>query len=170
MTYRFMVYSFSFAVFFLSTLAFAQAPEPQNMAATCTFDDGRSLTVRYSNANTERKRDLQNGKVWSPGNVPMLLFTEVPVNVEGMELSVGAYSMYVVPDKSKWTLIVNRNITPGTEYDEKQDVARTTMGLGQLPMAADQPRVSFNHVAPKVCSLRVDFGKTGAWADAFTEK
>ncbi len=169
MTHRFVVYSL--AVVFFGTLAFAQdATTPQNMAATCTFEDGRSLTVRYSSANTEHRRELQNGKVWSPGEVPMLLFTEVPITVAGVELGVGAYSMYVIPDKGKWTLIVNKNITAGTQYDEKQDLARTTMGLGQLPTVADQPRVSFNHVSAKVCSLRVDFGKTGAWADAFMEK
>ena len=138
--------------------------------ASCTYQDGNSLTVRYSDANPGHKRDLQNGKVWSPGDVPMLLFTEVPVKVAKAELGVGAYSMYVIPDKGKWTLIINRNITQGAVYDEKQDLARTSMDIGQLPTAIDQPHVSFGHIAPKVCSLRVDFGKTGAWADAFIQK
>lgn len=169
MANRLVVYSL--AVVFISTIAVTQsAIAQQNMSATCTFDDGHSLTVRYSSANNEHRRDLQNGKVWSPGNVPMLLFTEVETKVENVEIPVGAYSMYLIPDKSKWTLIINKNITSGADYDEKQDIVRTTMGLGQLPSPAEEPHVSFNHVAPKVCSLRVDFGKTGAWADAFNEK
>jgi hypothetical protein len=162
---------YSLAVVFLGMIAITQSAfAQQDMSSTCTFDDGHALTVRYSGANNEHRRDLQNGKVWSPGNVPMLLFTEVAIRVENVEVPVGAYSMYVIPEKSKWTLIINKNITAGTEYDEKQDVVRTTMGLGQLPSPTDVPHVSFNHVAPKVCSLRVDFGKTGAWADAFNEK
>ena len=161
----------SLALVFVGALAFVQnAHAQQDMSATCTFEDEHSLTVRYSSSNKDHRRDVQNGRVWSPGDVPMLLFTEVPTVVEGTELPVGAYSMYVIPEKSKWTLIVNRNITAGSSYDEKQDVVRTTMGLGQLPTPAEAPHVSFNHSAPKVCSLRVDFGKTGAWADAFKEK
>ncbi len=161
----------SLAVVSLATISFAQNASPaQDMAATCTYEDSQSVTVRYSSAAGEHKRDLPSGKVWSPGDVPMLLFTETPIKVQGIEVPVGAYSMYVIPEKAKWTLIINKNIAAGAQYDEKQDLVRTAMGVGQLPAAADQPHVSFNHVAPKVCSLRVDFGKTGAWADGFVEK
>lgn len=150
-------------------VGFAQ-DTPQNSMASCTYTDGTSLTVRYSDANPGKKRELQNGKVWSPGDVPMLLFTETPVTVSGVQLGVGAYSMFVIPDKGKWTLIINKNIDAKAAYDEKQDLARATMETGQLPSATEQPHVSFGHLAPKVCSLRVDFGKTGAWADAFLQK
>src|SRR5882724_11658470 len=142
-------------VLFMCSVTFAQ-DAPQNTMASCTYADGNSLTVRYSDANPGKKRDLPNGKVWSPGDVPMLLFTETPVRIANADLAVGAYSMYVIPDKGKWTLIVSKNITPGAAYDEKQDLARTTMQTGQLSAAIDQPHVSFGHVAPKVCSLRVD--------------
>jgi hypothetical protein len=158
-------------VLFGCSMAFAQnSQSTQELMASCTYQDGNSLTVRFSNANPGKKRDLQNGKVWSPGDIPMLLFTEVPTRVNGVDLAVGAYSMYVIPDKGKWTLIVNKNIASGAAYDEKQDLTRTSMQIAQLPAAIDEPHVSFGHIAPKVCSLRVDFGKTGAWADAFMEK
>jgi len=158
-----------FLIALLCTASFAQ-DTPQNSMSSCTYTDGSSLTVRYSDANPGKKRELQNGKVWSPGDVPMLLFTETPVTVSGVQLGVGAYSMFVIPDKGKWTLIINKSIDAKATYDEKQDLARTTMQTGQLPSALEQPHVSFGHLAPKVCSLRVDFGKTGAWADAFLQK
>jgi len=165
---RFIILYF-LVVLFLSSVSFAQ-DAPQNVTASCTYADGNSLTVRYSDANPGKLRALQNGKVWSPGDVPMLLFTETPVKVAGVELAVGAYSMYVIPDKGKWTLIINKNIAQGAAYDEKQNLARTPMETGQLPAVIDQPHVSFGHISPKVCSLRVDFAKTGAWADAFMQK
>jgi hypothetical protein len=165
---RFII-SYCLIVLFLSAVSFSQ-DAPQNSMASCTYADGSSLTVRYSDANPGKLRSLPNGKVWSPGDVPMLLFTETPVKVSGVELAVGAYSMYVIPDKGKWTLIINKNITSGATYDEKQDLARTQMETGQLSSTNEQPHVSFAHIAPKVCSLRVDFAKTGAWADAFMQK
>src|SRR6266700_940286 len=165
---RFIILYFLVALF-LSSVSFAQ-DAPQNVQASCTYADGNSLTVRYSDANPGKLRVLPNGKVWSPGDVPMLLFTETPVKVAGVELAVGAYSMYVIPDKGKWTLIINKNIAQGATYNEKQDLARTPMETGQLPAVIDQPHVSFGHISPKVCSLRVDFAKTGAWADTFMQK
>ena len=151
--------------------AFADdASTPQNATSYCTYQDGSQLTVRYSDTTPARKGDLPNGKVWSPGDVPMLLFTEVPLKVANAELPVGAYSMYVIPAKDKWTLIVSKNVTANAPYDEKMDVVRTSMDTGKLSMAMDAPKISFAHISPKVCSLRVDYGKTGAWADAFQQK
>jgi Protein of unknown function (DUF2911) len=143
---------------------------PQSSVTYCTFADGNQVTVRYKGDAATGKHDLPNGKVWSPGDVPMLLFTQVPLTVANIELPVGAYSMYVVPEKEKWTLIVNKNVTAGSAYDAAQDLVRVPMEMGKLAMAQDPPRISLGHIAPKVCSLRVDYGKSGAWADAFKEK
>lgn len=155
----------------LACAAFAQdASTPQNAVAYCTYQDGNQLTVRYSDAAVGHKHEVPNGKVWSPGDVPMLLFTEVPLTVANVELAIGAYSMYVIPDRDKWTLIVNKSVAAGAAYDEKLDLVRVPMATGKLPDAQDPPRVSFAHIAPKMCSLRVDVGKTGAWADVFKEK
>lgn len=145
---------------------FAQDSTPQSESRYCTFQDGSQVTVRYSNAEPPTKRETPPlGKVWTPGDVPMLLFVESPIILNGSEIATGAYSLYVIPDKQKWTLIVNKNVTAGASYDEKQDLARGPMEIGKLPQATDKPQLSFNHVAPRQCSLRVDYGKTGAWAD-----
>jgi hypothetical protein len=155
----------------LSGVVFAQdTSNTQSAFSSCTFQDGNQLTVRYSNVAPDKKRDLPLGKVWSPGDVPMLLFTESPLTVGNVAVPVGAYSMYVIPDKTKWTLIVSKNVTAGSAYDEKQDLVRVPMETGKLSLAAEQPQVSFGHIAPKVCSLRVDYAKTGAWADSFVQK
>ncbi len=156
----------------LASVSFAQDEgASQSIVRSCTYEDGNEISVRYSDAVPQgKKRDLPNGKIWSPGDVPMLLFTQTTVKAGDAELPVGAYSMWVIPDKSSWTLVVNRNVTAGAAYDEKQDIVRVPMQVGTLPNAVTQPQVSLGHIAPKVCSLRVDYGKVGVWADAFVEK
>lgn len=156
----------------LVSASFAQEQgTPQSIVRSCTYQDGNEISVRFSNAVPQgKKRDLQNGKVWSPGDVPMLLFTQVAVTAGNVELPVGAYSLYVIPERDKWTLIVNKNVTAGAAYEEKQDIVRVPMQVGSLPNPVTEPAVSLGHVSPKVCSLRVDYGKIGAWADAFVEK
>jgi len=149
---------------------------PQSIFRSCTFQDGNEISIRYSSPEPPaqgRKRELPSlpfGKVWSPGDVPMLLFTQVGVKVGNTELPVGAYSLFTIPEKDKWTLIVNKNVTAGAAYDEKEDLVRIPMQIGSLPTRVDSPQVALGHIAPKICSLRVDYGKTGAWADAFVEK
>ena len=60
----------------------------------------------------------------------MTLFTQVPLVLNHVELPVGAYSMYVIPNKKDWTLIVSKNVTNPKTYDEKQDLARAPMEMG----------------------------------------
>jgi hypothetical protein len=49
----------------------------------------------------------------------MTLFTEAQLNFAGATIPVGAYTVYPIPAKDKWTLVVNKNVTPGSAYDEK---------------------------------------------------
>ncbi|HEY1265526.1 MAG TPA: DUF2911 domain-containing protein [Terriglobales bacterium] len=159
------------ALLVIIPLAYAQdPPSAQTAMSYCTFADDNQLTVRYGQGDASKKGELPNGRIWTPGDVPMLLFTQVPIVVASTEIPVGAYSMYVIPEKEKWTLIVNKNVTAGSAYDQKQDLVRVPMDTGKLGMPQYPARVSLGHIAPKTCSLRVDYGKTGAWADAFKEK
>jgi len=149
----------------------AQAAESDSNSATavCDFADGQEISLRYKENGGSSKDEPRNGKVWLPGGSPMTLFTNVGLTLNHAAIPPGAYSMYVIPNRKEWTLIVNRNVTPGAAYDEKQDVARSPMELGEIDGPPKQLQVSFAHVAPKQCSIRLYYGKVGAFAD-FMEK
>lgn len=149
--------------------AFTQQPAAPEVAnATCTFEDGRTARVSYSAVTEVEKRDLQKDKLWTPGNLPMNLFVDTAVSMGGMQIPTGAYSMYLVPGKGSWTLVLNKDVTPGHQYDVKQDLMRSAMETGQL---TDMQRlqVAFARSGPKQCSLRIYYGKIGTWA-VFDEK
>jgi hypothetical protein len=137
--------------------------------AVCDFEDGQEVSVRYKDTVGSAKDEPHNGKVWLPGGSPITLFTNVALTLNHAAIAPGAYSMYVIPNRKEWTLIVNRNVTPGAQYDEKQDVARSPMELGEIDSPPKQLQVSFAHVAPKQCSIRLYYGKIGASAE-FLEK
>lgn len=42
---------------------------------------------------------------------------------------------------------------------------RTPMQIGQIDNPVKQPKVAFDHVAPKQCNMRLYFEKSGAWAE-----
>lgn len=134
----------------------------QTQTSACNFDDGKQISVRYQPDISSHK--LSEGKVWSPGGSPMFLFTSSPLDVSNSKIAIGAYSMYLVPQRDNWTLVLNKNVTPESKYDEHQDLLRDAMEVGQL--SAPQPfQVIFAHVGPKQCNMRIYQGKTGIWTE-----
>lgn len=151
----------------LSGFAAAQAGGAGSATTTCNLDDGRQLYVRYTPVSTKNER-VPNGKPWTPGGTPMTLFTEAQLTLGSSMIPIGAYSVYPIPNKNNWTLAVNRNVTPGAAYDEKQDIARAPMETAQVAQPSDALEVAFAHVGPR-CTLRIYIGKTASFAD-FTAK
>lgn len=147
----------------------AQQADPDDTAtAYCNFDDGNQVSVQYNNTG-KSKEEPHNGKVWEPGGAPMTLYTQVPVVLNSVTIPVGAFRMYVMPNKKEWTLIVNKNVTAGSKYDESQDLVRAPMEVGDLSQPVKPIQVVLAHMGTKTCSIRVYYGTVGALAE-FTEK
>src|SRR6266571_4219485 len=94
-----------------SVASFAQ----DSQTAYCDFTDGGEVSMRY---NPAVKDEPRNGRVWSPG---ITLFVQVPLTLGGSEITIGAYAVYLIPDRKNWTLIVNKNVTAGAVYNSSQD-------------------------------------------------
>ncbi len=133
-----------------------------NSTTTCNLDDGRQVYVRYIAVPAKEKPP--NGRPWSPGGAPMTLFTEAKLTLGSSVIPIGAYSVYPIPAKDHWTLVVNKNVTPGAAYDEKQDIARAPMETAQVDQPSDALEVAFAHVGER-CTLRIYTGKTASFAD-----
>jgi len=152
--------------FFLAPCLAAQSAGNQS-TTTCNLDDGRQVYIRYTPVATKQER-ISNGKPWAPGGTPMTLFTEAQLSLGSSMIPIGAYTVYPIPARGNWSIVVNKNVTPGSAYDEKQDVARAQMDTAQVESSTDQLEVAFAHVGAR-CSLRVYIGKTASFVD-FTAK
>ncbi len=157
------------SLFAAARLAPPEDPAGTTASAICDFADGMEITVHYDGSTMSGKDEPHNGKVWLPAGSPMTLFTQVPLILNRVEIPVGAYSMYVIPNKRDWTLIVSKNVTNPKTYDQNQDLVRAKMDLGQVSSPPKQLQVSFAHVAPKQCSIRMYYEETGAFVE-FSEK
>lgn len=130
---------------------------------TCNLDDGRQVYVRYI-AVPSNKEKVSNGKPFTPGGTPMTLFTEAQLTLGSSMIPIGAYTLYPFPARGNWTLVVNKNVTPGAAYDEKQDIARAPMETAQVEQPSDTLEVAFAHVGAR-CTLRIYIGKSASFAD-----
>ena len=155
------------AAAFLAMLALTLpvlAQDQNQSSVTCAFEDGKAVSVRYVDGGGHASQHLRLGKMWTPADAPMYLFTQANLKVGELSIPVGAYKLYIIPEKDKWTLIVNRKVdTPA--YDAKDDLGRADLGVGQLSEAVDSPRLALYHAANKQCNLRINFEKSGAWGE-----
>lgn len=141
----------------------AQSGSAPSSTTTCNLDDGRQVYVRYNPVTTKSEK-VSNGKPLVPGGAPMTLFTEAQLTLGTSSIPIGAYTVYPIPARDHWTLVVNKNVTPGTSYDEKQDIARAPMETAQVAEPSDALEVAFAHVGNR-CTLRIYIGKTASFAD-----
>lgn len=75
------------------------------------------------------------GKLWRTGaNEPTMLHTSGPIMVAGVKLEAGTYSIYTVPDKTQWTIILNRSTSQwGDEGSYSEHIKKEEVGRGTAP-------------------------------------
>lgn len=161
--------AYTLLVSLVGALAFCSAALGQtageSASTTCNFDQDKQLMVEYQPVTISPKKPLASqvplGKVWAPGGKPMTLFTNTPIEIGARMLPVGAYTMFVVPNAKQWTLIVSKSTDMSGAYDEKSDLVRVPMDAGELPSPELDLTVSFGHIAPDQCNIRIDLDKFG---------
>jgi hypothetical protein len=68
------------------------------------------------------------GEVWRTGaNESTALVVSDDVTIGGNKLEAGTYSLYTVPGKDEWTIIINSKLSWGTQYDKSKDLFRFTV-------------------------------------------
>jgi hypothetical protein len=91
------------------------------------------------------------GKLWRTGaNEPTMLHFG-PITLAGVKLEAGTYSLYTIPDKEEWTIIINRSTTQWG--DEGSVPERHQEGRGRprhLPVKAMENHVEQFTIRPEV--------------------
>jgi len=159
--HNFMRRIFAVLILLVAGTSLVWAGQDNLQEVTCAFEDGHGMRLQY----VPQQYKLDNGHVWTPGDQAMALFLDTSVSIEGVTLPVGAYGLYVLPQKGHWQLIVNRTAAKATEYDSKNDVVRTTMGSSHLDQKVERPQLVLVHIAPSQCNLRVYAASTMAWEE-----
>jgi len=73
------------------------------------------------------------GKLWRTGaNEPTVIFTPVALEIAGVKVAPGKYSLYTVPGEKEWQVIVNRSTSQwGHENSYTKEVEAQEVGRGK---------------------------------------
>lgn len=74
-------------------------------------------------------------KLWRTGaNEPTVIFTPVALEIAGVKVAPGKYSLYSVPGAKEWEIIVNRSTSQwGHENEYTKAVQAQEVGRGKAP-------------------------------------
>jgi hypothetical protein len=77
------------------------------------------------------------GKLWRTGaNEPTIVFTPIALEIAGIRVPPGKYSLYSVPGAKEWEIIVNRSTSQwGHESEYTDRVKAQEVGRGKVPAA-----------------------------------
>ena len=160
---------------FMATLGSAQAdkaPRPSPAAkATCALADSKTITVDYSSPRAKGRKIFGGlvpyGEVWRTGaNEATTFVTTADVMVGGTHVPAGSYTIFTIPNKDKWTLVISKKTGEwGTNYPgPENDLARIEMKASALPAAAENFTIAFDKTSGG-CALRMDWETIRASVD-----
>ena len=115
---------------------------------------GKSVTVDYSSPRAKGRKIYGDvvplGKVWRTGaNEATTFVTTADITVGGAAVPAGSYTIFTIPDKDKWTLIISKKTGEwGTDYSgPSNDLARVDMKVSSLPAPVENFTISFEKSA-----------------------
>jgi Protein of unknown function (DUF2911) len=121
-----------FAVSTVSTTLSAQNKKPASPPATATATfDGITVTINYAQPSKNGReifgKLVPYGEVWRTGaNEATTLMVSNNVQFGGKPLKAGTYSLFTIPAKDKWTVIVNSVAKQfgAFSYEQAKDILR----------------------------------------------
>ena len=142
------------------------ASPPAN--ASCKFTDGKTIVVNYSSPRMRGRKIFGElvpfGEVWRTGaNDATGFVTTADLVVGGKNVPAGGYTIFTLPAKDKWTLIISKKTGEfGIPYPGEQfDFARMEMKVSELQSPLENFTISFNQTGGN-CNMNLDWETTRA--------
>jgi hypothetical protein len=132
------------------------------------FANGKTVIVDYSSPRAKGRKIygglVPYGEVWRAGaNEATTFVTDTDLTAGGKTVPAGSYTIFVVPNKDKWTLIVNKKTGEwGVPYPgEASELLRVDMKVSALPAPLENFTITFEKNG-NYCTMSMDWEATRA--------
>jgi len=156
--------------FIAASVCSAQGGSRPSPAASASCDLGGGITVNTEYSSPRAKgREIFGalvpyGKVWRTGaNEATTFVTSGDVVVGGKTVPAGSYTLFTIPNKDKWTLIINKKTGEwGIPYKyESDELARVDMKVSKLDSPVEDFAISYEK-SGNGCTMRIKWEQTVA--------
>jgi hypothetical protein len=148
----------------------SKRPSPP-ATAKCDLPGGKSITVDYSSPRAKGRKIFGDlvpyGQPWRTGaNEASTFVTTADLMVGGKHVPAGSYTLFTVPNKDKWVLIVSKKTGEwGTPYPgADSDLVRADMSASATSGPVENFTIAFDK-SSKGCTLRIEWENTRATVD-----
>ena len=145
----------------------SQRPSPP-ASASCKLPDGKTIKTDYSSPHMKGRKIYGGlvpfGQVWRAGaNEATTLVTDANLTVGGKDVPAGSYTLFVIPNPEKWTLIINKKTGEwGIPYKyESEELARVDMKVSNLPSPLENFTITYQPSSAG-CTLGMEWDTTRA--------
>ena len=148
----------------------SKRPSPP-ASAKCDLPGGKSITIDYSSPRAKGRKIFGDvvpyGEVWRAGaNEATTFVTTADLMVGGEHVAAGSYTLFAIPEKDKWTLIISKKTGEwGIPYPgQADDLLRVDMKAGSTSSHVEDFTIGFDKTS-KGCTLRMEWENTKATID-----
>jgi hypothetical protein len=145
----------------------SKRPSPP-VQAKWDLGGGKAVTIDYSSPRAKGRKIYGElvpfGQVWRTGaNEATTLVTPVDLTIGGTTVPAGSYTIFTVPNKDKWSLVISKKTGEwGTDYPgQANDLARVDMKASALPSPVENFTIAFEK-AGSGANLNIDWESTRA--------
>jgi hypothetical protein len=146
----------------------SKRPSPP-ATAKCDLPGSKSITVDYSSPRVKGRKIFGSdivpyGEVWRTGaNEATTFVTTADVMVGGKHVPAGKYTIFTVPNKDKWVLIISKKTGEwGIPYPgADSDLLRADMNASSTSTPVENFTIAFDK-GDKDCTLRIEWENTRA--------
>ncbi|HLE33443.1 MAG TPA: DUF2911 domain-containing protein [Bacteroidota bacterium] len=110
---------------------------------------GKKVSVNYGRPSMRKRKIMGElvpfNVVWRTGaNEATAFVTEADLQIGGVKLPAGSYTLYTLPSQKQWKLIINKQTGQwGTVYDAHLDFARVNLKKKTLKNPVEKFLISF---------------------------
>jgi hypothetical protein len=148
----------------------ASAQRYTSPAASVAADiAGDHITIDYYSPSMHGRKIMgalvPYGEVWCTGaNWATKITTAADLDINGLKVPKGSYSIWTLPNEKQWMLIINKQTGQfHLDYDESKDFARVKMNLKTLPAPVESFKIELAPTEGNKGTLSLLWENTDAW-------
>jgi len=146
-----------------TTPLLAQQSPPADTSITVA---GKTIHIHYS-APSMRGRKIFGGlepygRVWRAGaNEATALHTDANLDIGGLTVPKGDYTLWVYLDPKQWQLVINKQTGQwGLDYDQSHDLGRVKMDMSKPAKPIETYKMTLSSLGANKAKLQLEWENT----------